>query len=38
VSEPFDVPPSHVRLVHDGRLIAIARPEGEELRPEVVLA
>jgi tRNA pseudouridine55 synthase len=25
------------RLTHDGRLIAIARPEGENLRPEVVL-
>jgi tRNA pseudouridine55 synthase len=37
VSEPFDLPPSHVRLTHEGRLIAIARPEGEELRPEVVL-
>jgi tRNA pseudouridine55 synthase len=26
------------RLTHDGRLIAIARPDGENLRPEVVLA
>jgi tRNA pseudouridine55 synthase len=26
------------RLIHDGRLIAIARPDGENLRPEVVLA
>lgn len=26
-----------VRLIHDGRLVAIARPEGENLRPEVVL-
>jgi tRNA pseudouridine55 synthase len=25
------------RLIHDGRLIAIARPDGENLRPEVVL-
>jgi tRNA pseudouridine55 synthase len=37
VSDPFDVPPSHVRLTHDGRLIAVARPDGENLRPEVVL-
>ena len=28
----------HVRLTHDGRLIAIARQDGEMLRPEVVLA
>jgi tRNA pseudouridine55 synthase len=27
-----------VRLTHEGRLIAVARPEGENLRPEVVLA
>jgi tRNA pseudouridine55 synthase len=27
-----------VRLTHEGRLIAIARPERDELRPEVVLA
>ena len=38
VTEPFDVPPAHVRLTHDGRLIAVARPDGENLRPEVVLA
>jgi tRNA pseudouridine55 synthase len=37
VEEPFDVPPTHVRLTHDGRLIAIARVDGENLRPEVVL-
>jgi tRNA pseudouridine55 synthase len=37
VAEPFDVPPAHVRLTHDGRLIAVARPDGENLRPEVVL-
>lgn len=37
VTEPFDVPPSHVRLTHEGRLIAVARPEGENLQPEVVL-
>jgi tRNA pseudouridine55 synthase len=37
VTEPFDVPPSHVRLTHDGRLIAVARVDGENLRPEVVL-
>ena len=38
VTEPFDVHPSHVRLTHDGRLIAVARVDGENLRPEVVLA
>src|SRR5262249_5352915 len=38
VTEPFDVPPLHVRLTHGGRLIAIARPDGENLQPEVVLA
>ena len=27
-----------VRLVHDGRLAAIARPEGDELKPYVVFA
>jgi tRNA pseudouridine55 synthase len=37
VQEPFDVPPERVRLTHDGRLIAIARVDGENLRPEVVL-
>lgn len=26
-----------VRLTFDGRLVAVARPEGDELRPEVVL-
>ena len=26
-----------VRLTHEGRLVAVARPEGAELRPEVVL-
>jgi tRNA pseudouridine55 synthase len=38
VTEPFDVPPDHVRLTHDGRLVAIARVDGENLWPEVVLA
>lgn len=38
VIEPFDVPPEHVRLTHDGRLMAIARVDGENLRPEVVLS
>jgi tRNA pseudouridine55 synthase len=38
VIEPFDVPPSHVRLTHDGRLIAVARVDGENLHPEVVLS
>jgi tRNA pseudouridine55 synthase len=37
VTEPFDVPPAHVRLTHDGRLVAVARVDGENLRPEVVL-
>jgi tRNA pseudouridine55 synthase len=27
----------HVRLTHEGRLIAVARQDGENLRPEVVL-
>lgn len=30
--------PRRVRLTHGGRLIAVARPDGENLRPEVVLA
>jgi tRNA pseudouridine55 synthase len=38
VIEPFDVPPKHVRLTHAGRLIAVARVDGENLQPEVVLA
>jgi tRNA pseudouridine55 synthase len=29
--------PSRIRLTHEGRLIAVARPDGENLRPEVVL-
>ena len=29
---------ARVRLTHEGRLIAVARPDGENLRPEVVLA
>ena len=37
VVEPFDIPPEHVRLTHDGRLVAVARVDGENLRPEVVL-
>ena len=37
VTDPFDVRPGHVRLTHDGRLIAIARVEDDVLRPEVVL-
>ncbi|HEY6638347.1 MAG TPA: tRNA pseudouridine(55) synthase TruB [Solirubrobacterales bacterium] len=37
VTEPFDVPPDRVRLTHEGRLIAVARVDGENLRPEVVL-
>lgn len=31
------VPTRHVRMTHDGGLIAIARPDGDNLRPEVVL-
>ena len=38
VNEPFDVPPDHVRLTHEGRLVAVARVDGENLRPEVVFA
>ncbi len=30
-------PEGPVRLTHEGRLIAVARPEGAGLRPEVVL-
>jgi tRNA pseudouridine55 synthase len=37
VQEPFDVPPDRVRLTHEGRLVAVARVDGENLRPEVVL-
>lgn len=37
VEEPFDVPPRHVRLTYEGRLIAVARVDGENLQPEVVL-
>ena len=37
VLEPFDVPPEHVRLTHGGRLVAVARVDGENLQPEVVL-
>ena len=37
-----DAPPDPgggaIRLSHDGRLLAVARVEGDELRPEVVLA
>jgi tRNA pseudouridine55 synthase len=41
VGTPEPVPvdaPQRLRLTHDGRLIAIARADGENLRPEVVLA
>jgi tRNA pseudouridine55 synthase len=38
VQEPFDVPPKHVRLTYEGRLVAVGRVDGENLRPEVVLA
>jgi tRNA pseudouridine55 synthase len=37
VVEPFDVPPERVRLTHEGRLVAVARVDGENLQPEVVL-
>lgn len=37
VLEPFDVPPDHVRLTHRGRIVAVARVDGENLQPEVVL-
>ena len=36
-SEDLDPPPRHARLTHDDHLIAIARLEGDDLRPEVVL-
>ena len=29
-------PPTHARLTHDGSLIAVARQDGETLKPEVV--
>jgi tRNA pseudouridine55 synthase len=32
-----DGPPDRLRMTHDGRLIAIGQPDGENLRPEVVL-
>jgi tRNA pseudouridine55 synthase len=32
-----DTPEGHARLVHRGRLIAIGRADGENLRPEVVI-
>jgi tRNA pseudouridine55 synthase len=35
---PGDGQEGRLRLTHDGRLIAIARPDGENLQPEVVLA
>jgi len=31
-------PPEHVRLTHDGTLVAIAEPRGDELKPVVVFA
>jgi len=31
-------PAGHRRLTHEGRLIAIGRPDGENLRPEVVIS
>jgi hypothetical protein len=34
---PGGAPPAPVRLTHDGRLIAIGEPDGENLRPKVVL-
>ena len=36
--EDAQAPDARYRLTHDGRLIAIARPEAGKLRPEVVLA
>lgn len=38
VAVPGDGASAHVRLTHDGRLIAIAEPSGGELKPTVVLA
>jgi tRNA pseudouridine55 synthase len=35
---PGDGDGGRKRLTHDGRLIAVARPDGENLQPEVVLA
>lgn len=36
-AEPAGDDAEHVRLTFDGRLLAVARPEEERLRPEVVL-
>jgi tRNA pseudouridine55 synthase len=38
VEARLDAPGDHVRLTHGGRLIAVARRDGENLRPEVVLS
>ena len=38
VAVPGDGASPHVRLTHGGRLIAIAEPRGDELKPTVVLA
>ena len=38
VAVPGDGASAHVRLMHDGRLIAIAEPRDGELKPTVVLA
>jgi tRNA pseudouridine55 synthase len=37
VRVPGDGHDGRLRLTHDGRLIAVARPDGENLQPEVVL-
>jgi tRNA pseudouridine55 synthase len=37
LADPGGGEDSPVRLTHDGRLLAVARREGEELRPEVVV-
>jgi tRNA pseudouridine55 synthase len=38
ISVPGDGDGERKRLTHDGRLIAVGRPDGENLHPEVVLA
>jgi tRNA pseudouridine55 synthase len=38
IKVPGDGDGGRKRLTHDGRLIAVARPDGENLQPEVVLA
>ena len=38
VTEPPVTGPLYCRLTREGRLVAVARQEDDELKPEVVLA